>query len=119
MSLVSLSLPKIAVDQILLLLERLVIAAEKLAGPDLPSHKLYKATEKDLLIATPGSVESRIQATAALVVENKLVPDSEAALAWMVAMENDIRIQMPGVPGEMAISELPWRKVIHAQDVEK
>ena len=117
MSLVSINLPQMAIDQLFRYAERITIAIEKIAGPDLPAHKLYKATEKDLLVATPGHVESRAKETANLALKNNVMPKSEAALNWVEAMEADIIRQMPGVAGERAIADLPWRRVQRAEDI--
>jgi len=114
MALISLEIPQSALAQLLSILERIARAAEKIAGPNPPSHPQYRATEKDLLVATPGHVESRAKETAALALESKKLPGSQAALEWMVQLEADLRAQMPGPAGERAIADLPWKRVQRA-----
>lgn len=92
------------------LLERLVIAVERIAGPvPLPQPVPRMATLADYSFI-PTEEHSRIEAEKeAFAIKERVVPGSEAAWAKVVEYENAIMASYGEEAGTILVNQLPWK----------
>lgn len=99
------NIPEALSADLLVLLGRLVVAVERLAGPELGYRPPSQATLRDYAIVRPEDVAQVRAAEAEFAAQNMVVPGSEAFVAAVKVFED----QVEAVYGPEGVAQLPWK----------
>lgn len=105
MSLITMNIPEALSANLLALMERLVVAAERIAGPPLAYRPPTQATLRDYAVVRPEDVAQVRAAEAEFAAQNMVVPGSEAFVAAVKVFED----QVEEVYGPEGVAQLPWK----------
>lgn len=104
MPLISVNIPESLSSSILSLVERLVIAVERIAGPVVEYRPPRQSTLDDYAVVTPDNVAEIREAEADFAARHMLVPGSPAYLAAITEFESKVAEAY----GDDAVGKLPW-----------
>ncbi len=105
MPLITVNVPEPLFRSFLGLMERLVVAVERIAGPEIAYRPPTPATLQDYAYVTPETAAQVQQAQEEFAAAHMLVPGSPAYLAAIAQFEQDV----VAAYGEEALDKLPWR----------
>ena len=112
MPFMTVNIPEKLGNSLLELIERGVVALERIAGPVTTYTPPTQATLKDYAVVTPESADYIRRAEEEFAMQNLVVPGSPAYLAAVAEFEQ----QVAAAYGEDAVDRLPWR--LHLTSVD-